>query len=142
MVEWSREPVRSARRLTDVKTKPALSAVIAVVVMLLTGCGDDAQEPGGGHTAIPPTADVTTAPPSDEPTTAPPTIGLIELRGVPEPGVESGCWLLDDYLLLGGDEDLLSSGQPLIITGRVERGVMTTCQQGTAFRVENAVPAE
>lgn len=141
MVELTREPVRAAARLTDVRTKPALSAAIAVVIVLLAGCGDAAEEPsdGGRHTAIPPTAEVTTPPPTP---TMPTTPGLMELRGVPEPGVESGCWLLDDYLLLGGDEKLLSSGQPLVITGRVERGVMTTCQQGTAFRVDDVVPAE
>ncbi|TDE10924.1 hypothetical protein E1269_10605 [Jiangella asiatica] len=74
-----------------------------------------------------------------QPTTLP-DVG--ELTGVPERGVESGCWLLDGYLLLGADETLLASGQPLRITGHVEHDVLTTCQQGTPFRVENAVPIQ
>lgn len=49
--------------------------------------------------------------------------------------------MLDGYLLMGGDRDLLLSGQELRITGIIEKDVMTTCQQGTPFRVESATPA-
>lgn len=157
-----REPVRSTARLTDVMRKSALGAGIAVAALLLAGCGDDTDSPSDGGTssspsesptgdrptAIPPTVEPTTptepstTAPATPSTTAPVTPGATELLGVPEPGVEDGCWLLDDYLLLGGDEQLLSSGQPLRVTGRIERGVATTCQQGTPFRVDDIVPAE
>lgn len=68
--------------------------------------------------------------------------GAGELVGIPEPGVESGCWLLDGYLLLGGDDELLSSGRPVRVVGKVERDVATTCQQGIPYRVESVEPVE
>lgn len=97
----------------------------------------------------PPTADPTGVPtdpgttPSDTPVPQPTTTpGVTELTGFPTPGVESGCWLLDGYLLLGGDQELISSGREVQVTGAVEEGVMTTCQQGTPFRVDSVVAVE
>ena len=46
--------------------------------------------------------------------------------------------LLDGYLLLGGPRDVLTAGARVTVTGRVETGMMTTCQQGTPFVVEGA----
>lgn len=60
------------------------------------------------------------------------------LTGVPTDGVEAGCLLLDGYLLLGGPRDVLTSGRTVSVTGRIEPGLMTTCQQGTPFLVESA----
>ena len=60
------------------------------------------------------------------------------LTGVPSEGVEAGCLLLDGYLLLGGPRDVLGSGRTVSVTGRIEPGLMTTCQQGTPFLVESA----
>ena len=52
--------------------------------------------------------------------------------------MEAGCLLLDDYLLLGGPRDVLAAGREVTVTGRVEPGTVTTCQQGTPFVVESA----
>jgi len=48
---------------------------------------------------------------------------------------------MGEYLLMGGDPDVLLSGQPLRITGSIDK-THTTCQQGIAFRVESATPAD
>ncbi|HEU5110476.1 MAG TPA: hypothetical protein VFT95_18195 [Micromonosporaceae bacterium] len=64
-----------------------------------------------------------------------------ELTGVVRQGVEAGCLLLDGYLLLGGDRAVVRAGARVTVTGRVDSGVMTTCQQGTPFQVETAAPA-
>jgi hypothetical protein len=39
------------------------------------------------------------------------------------------------YNLLGGDPQLLMSGRTVIVRGRPNAGLMTTCQQGTPFEV-------
>jgi hypothetical protein len=56
-------------------------------------------------------------------------------------GVEAGCLLLraDDgksYLLVGGDRAVITGGGRLEVVGRPEPGLMTTCQQGDPFQVE------
>jgi hypothetical protein len=62
------------------------------------------------------------------------------LRGIPAAGVEANCVLLtaDDnqsYLLIGGDRALINSGSRIEVTGQVQAGLMTTCQQGIPFTV-------
>jgi hypothetical protein len=63
------------------------------------------------------------------------------LTGTVQAGVEPNCVLLDGYLLLGGPREQLRSGSRVTVTGRVQKDVMTTCQQGTPFMVETAKPA-
>ncbi|MET8306542.1 hypothetical protein [Micromonospora sp. NPDC005173] len=70
--------------------------------------------------------------------TLPPPVGATELTGTITRGVEPNCVLLDGYLLIGGPRDVLTAGARVTVTGRVEPGVMTTCQQGTPFVVEGA----
>ncbi|SCE79902.1 hypothetical protein GA0070607_1723 [Micromonospora coriariae] len=70
--------------------------------------------------------------------TLPPPVGATELTGTITPGVEPNCVLLDGYLLIGGPRDVLTAGAKVTVTGRVEPGMMTTCQQGTPFVVEGA----
>jgi hypothetical protein len=65
----------------------------------------------------------------------------LTLTGTVEAGVERGCLLLDGYLLLGGDRTLIVAGARVTVTGRPEPGTLTTCQQGTPFRVETTEPA-
>ncbi|MFC0532639.1 hypothetical protein [Phytohabitans kaempferiae] len=67
---------------------------------------------------------------------------LIEVSGTVVEGVEMGCRLLDQYLLLPGpgiNRDDLRAGATLTVRGRVEQGMMTTCQQGTPFMVTEIV---
>ncbi|MCX4386672.1 hypothetical protein OG777_06985 [Micromonospora peucetia] len=74
---------------------------------------------------------------SGGPTTSPPAGGTT-LTGTVTSGVEPNCLLLDNYLLVGGPRDVLTSGAKVTVTGRVQRDLLTTCQQGTPFLVETA----
>ncbi|MBQ1018519.1 hypothetical protein KBX71_11695 [Micromonospora sp. D93] len=133
---------------------PALALCVA-----LSACG---SQGGGGGTPSPtptgaqpvtsqPTPDPTTSPETIPPTTpsggkppkpggpsTPPGVGATTLSGTLQGGVEPNCVLLDGYLLLGGPRDVLTPGARVEVTGRVEPGMMSTCQQGTPFVVERA----
>lgn len=62
------------------------------------------------------------------------------LTGTISSGVESGCVLLEQdgttYNLVGGDREVLAEGAEVEVTGSVDEGLMTTCQQGTPFAVD------
>ncbi|WP_147375201.1 hypothetical protein [Jiangella rhizosphaerae] len=105
---------------------------------------DNTEPPTGDPTGVPTDPGTTPQPtPSDTPVPQPTTTpGVTQLTGFPVPGVEAGCWLLDGYLLLGGDQELIGSGREVQITGAVEENVMTTCQQGTPFRVDSVIAIE
>ncbi|WP_422738323.1 hypothetical protein ACN263_03165 [Micromonospora sp. WMMD729] len=123
-----------------------------VVCAALSACGGTdgpATTPGGpsATTGQPAPASPTTpespttpAPPLKSPggPTVPPPVGGAELTGTITAGVEPNCVLLDGYLLVGGPRDVLTPGATVTVTGRVEKGTMTTCQQGTPFVVESA----
>ena len=67
-----------------------------------------------------------------------PSAGTTTLTGTIAAGVEPNCLLLDDHLLIIDDPALRSAakaGAAVTVTGRVEQGMMTTCQQGTPFIV-------
>ncbi|MGW0216228.1 hypothetical protein ACWDXH_17745 [Micromonospora chokoriensis] len=138
----------------------AVSAL--AVCVALSACGS--QDAGGGTpTPTPtgaqpvtssPTPDPTASPSTVDPTppassktpkapkpggpSTPPGVGATTLSGTVQGGVEPGCVLLDGYLLLGGPRDVLTPGARVEVTGRVEPGMMTTCQQGTPFVVSAA----
>ena len=67
--------------------------------------------------------------------------GPTTLTGTVVAGVELNCLLLDGYLLIGGDRTVLRAGARVTVTGRTDREVMSTCQQGTPFVVTAAKPA-
>lgn len=74
-----------------------------------------------------------------------PSVGAITITGTPTEGVESGCIVMQSgdklYLLLGGDRSALMSGGPVEVRGVPAPDLMTTCQQGTPFRVTEVKPA-
>ena len=140
--------------------------VIAVVALGLTGCAN-AEVPSADSTAQTTTPSSTTTTTrtststSTPPTTTPsqpdrtsltpkPSGGLqpgpneVVLEGVVQEGVEAGCILLlsqgAQYLLLGGDPAVLRVGQRVIVRGKAEPGVATTCQQGVPFIVAEVRP--
>ncbi|MDG4807909.1 hypothetical protein O7634_14225 [Micromonospora sp. WMMD1120] len=135
---------------------PVLAACLA-----LTACGG--QDAGGGTpTPTPtggqpvtnqPTPDPTIPPSATTPTpftpgspkpggpSTPPGVGATSLSGTVQSGVEPNCVLLDGYLLIGGPRDVLKPGTRVEVTGRVEAGMMTTCQQGIPFVVTAANPS-
>ncbi|KXK61793.1 hypothetical protein AWW66_11805 [Micromonospora rosaria] len=125
---------------------------------LLSACGaqggDVTPAPGTtGETSVStdpstPAADPTdpaATPPAHRPSrpaaSAPAKSGTTTLTGTVTAGVEPGCLLLDGYLLLGGAKDVVKAGARVTVTGKVEEGMMTTCQQGTPFVVSSATPA-
>ena len=82
---------------------------------------------GGGATTVP-----TTLPgKGTEPT---PPAGEVTVTGTVVEGVEPNCLLLSGggrtYLLVGGDRAELRAGARVTVTGRADRGLLSTCQQG------------
>jgi hypothetical protein len=78
--------------------------------------------------------------PEDLPVPARAKRGLSTLTGTVTAGVESHCLLLDGFLLIGGDRAVVKPGARVTVTGRVDRSVVTTCQQGIPFVVTHAAP--
>jgi hypothetical protein len=103
-----------------------------LLVAACAGPGDDGAGTGQGPaTTISPTS--TTGPP--------PTAGEVTVTGAVAEGVEPGCLLLDGYLLVGGDRSKLQPGARVAVTGRVDRSLLSTCQQGVPLVVASIEPA-
>ncbi len=68
----------------------------------------------------------------------PPPVGAATLTGTVQAGVESGCLLLDGYLLVGGPPAVLTPGASVLVTGKIQPDLVTICQQGIPFLVETA----
>jgi hypothetical protein len=120
---------------------PRALAGLLLAGLLAAACadpGDDRAGAGqGSATTNSPTS--TTEPP---PTTGPPaTAGEVTVTGTVGAGVEPGCLLLDGYLLVGGDRSTLQPGARVVVTGRVDRSLLSTCQQGIPLVVASIEPA-
>ncbi|BCB84472.1 hypothetical protein Psuf_017850 [Phytohabitans suffuscus] len=124
--------------------------VVLVAAALLGGCaGTDGTDDSSGGDAVAPSSSPSASPssfpenlPTPTPSGQPPAGASTEVSGTVVEGVESGCRLIDQYLLLPGpgiSRDDLRIGATLTVRGRVERGMMTTCQQGTPFVVTEIV---
>jgi hypothetical protein len=113
---------------------------------LLAACADpdpgDGGAAAGGATTAPTTAPGT--PPVTSPT--PPAGGRLTVTGTVREGVEPGCMLLDAeqgggrYLLAGGERGELRAGARVKVTGRVDRNLLSTCQQGEPLVVASIEP--
>lgn len=106
------------RRLLGVLSAAGLLAGV------LAGCADQ----GGTDPAA------TTTPTSS----SQPSAGQLTLTGKVQSGVEGGCLVLQHdrtlYLLLGVKS--VRPGDEVTVTGHVETGAMSFCQQGTPFVVD------
>jgi hypothetical protein len=137
-----------------------LYAVVTGTAAVLIACADpggtDPNDPGtaastpastGSTPASPtgnPPGNPTGSPPVNPPGTTKPA--EVTLRGSVQDGVEPGCLLLTAqdgrlYLLLGGDRQVLQSRSEVVVRGRPQPDVATTCQQGIPFTVLDARPA-
>jgi len=113
--------------------------VAVVVVLLLAGCasvGSDSGDSDSAASSAPGSGSPSTQPPTGEPTESPVTV-----RGTVVAGVEAGCLMLGDYLLVisdPADNQVLQPGADVEVTGRPKPTMMTICQQGTPLIVSSA----
>ncbi len=125
---------------------PTIVVAVVAACLALAGCG----AAGSDAPTVHPGPGTVTGPSSSGPSEDLPVPpgrtsgkqggGRLTLTGTASPGVEHGCLLLQGYLLVGGPRDLLASGRPVTVTGRVQPDLVTTCQQGTPLLVESAEP--
>lgn len=134
---------------TRLSLSVALLAGMLLSGLLLAGCGGA----GGGSDSGSGSSDYGSSSSSSE--TGGPSVTFtdpsgksspgITITGTPTEGVENGCIVMQSgatlYLLLGGDRSILMSGRPVEVRGTPDPGLMTTCQQGTPFRVTEVKPA-
>ena len=122
-----------------------LLAGLPLAGLAAAGCAAD-----GGDNRGPAQGGATTAPttmPSNPPGTRPAKpAGQLTVTGTVTPGVEPGCLLLDAgggsrYLLVGGERAELRPGRRVAVTGRVDRRLLSTCQQGEPLVVASIEPA-
>ena len=109
-----------------------------LIVLALAGCANGGSGDSAGAPAPSVPAATSAAPTEESGTTKPPAGGTKTLSGTITAGVEPDCLLLDDHLLLINDAELKSAakvGATVTVTGHVEPGMVTTCQQGTPFIV-------
>ena len=133
---------------TRLSLSVAFLANLLLAGLLLAGCGADSGSDSGSGSG-----DYGSSSSSSE--TGGPSVSFsdpsgksspgITITGTPTEGVENGCIVMQSgatlYLLLGGDRSVLMSGQPVVVRGVPDPGLMTTCQQGTPFRVTEVKPA-
>jgi hypothetical protein len=122
----------------------ALAGLLLAGLLLLVGCAGQGRDGGsaqGGPTTVP------TAPPASPPATGPAgPSGEVTLTGTVRAGVEPDCLLLEAenggrYLLVGGERAELEPGARVAVTGRVDRDLLSTCQQGEPLVVAAIEPA-
>ena len=156
--------VQPGMRSLPYRIGPA-AVVLALVVAGTTSCADGSS-PGPGRSPVTSTPGTTGSPEASstpeasgtpEASSTPGTTGTefpedlpspvgssgkagrsVTVRGTVAPGIESGCLLLGQYLLLGGPRDVLQAGRTVSVSGQPVPDQLTTCQQGIPFRVERA----
>ena len=107
--------------------------------LLAAACADSGDD-GAGTGQGP----ATSAPPTP-PTSVTPPAGDVTVIGTVTAGVEGGCLLLEakggPYLLVGGDRARLRPGARVAVTGRVDRDLLSICQQGVPLVVASVEAA-
>lgn len=150
-----------ARRFTGL-TGPLVGAfMLAVLAACGSGGGGSDDDPSTPSTSEAPTtspeATATEESPVPDETTPhlDPSLGdsskpgsgsQTTISGTVESGVESGCLVLEHngtvYGIYGSfDSSVVYAGAEVTLHGKVEKDMMTTCQQGTPFVVEDAETA-
>ena len=147
-------------------TGPLVGALmLAVLVACGSGSGGNDESPSESATSATPT-EPTTSPeatateespvpdettpyldPSLGETSKPGSDSQTTITGTVESGVESGCLVLEHdgtvYGIFGNfDSSVVYAGAKVTLHGKVDTGMMSTCQQGTPFVVEDAETAD
>jgi hypothetical protein len=126
-------------------TRPLLAAFVAVLVT--AGCardGGDTSAAGPASSSSSPDLPTSSDLPAPSKGAGPGDTGAQTITGTVTKGVEPGCLLVADHLLIFDDAALKAvakEGAAVVVTGRAETGMMTTCQQGTPFVVTAVRPA-
>jgi Protein of unknown function (DUF5818) len=107
----------------------AALAGLLLAVLLVGACAEPDRDDSG--------------PAAGGPTTSP---GELTVTGTVTKGVEPTCLLLDAdeggrYLLVGGERGTLRPGARVQVTGRVDRSLLGTCQQGEPLVVASVEAA-
>ncbi len=144
------EPPGGRARPTDMRTLSVLVLALGLT-LLASGCGDTptgSDRSGSGAAPESASPSPTRADPLPLPDETPAPTGkpgsTTTVVGVVAAGVEAGCLVLETgtetlLLLDVGPEDA-PEGARLRVTGTRAPDVLTTCQQGTPFRVVRAAP--
>jgi hypothetical protein len=112
--------------------------------LLAAACAEPGRDDAGaGQGAAPATSSTIVPDKRTEPTR--PAVE-VTVTGTVRAGVEPGCLLLEDqaggrFLLVGGERAQLTPGRRVAVTGRVDRGLLSTCQQGEPLVVASIAPA-
>jgi hypothetical protein len=67
----------------------------------------------------------------------------VVVAGIVEEGVEAGCLILEDYQLIADSAlwySALTAGDPVEVTGYVDRGRRSTCQQAKPLVITDVRP--
>lgn len=122
--------------------RTARSLLVLGLLLSLAACGTAGSAPGGSGSGPGSGSESTTTPattPVEDLTLTPSTSAPpLTVSGTVSDGVEAGCLVLttDDgtYTLIGRTRDL-TPGRQVTLRGVPAPDVLTTCQQGTVFRV-------
>lgn len=112
-------------------------AAALLVALSVAGCANGAADTAAAPGAVSAGTGSSTGP-SIQPVPDQPGKGDETLNGKVTAGTEPGCLLLDNHLLLINDPKLkaaVQAGTSVIVTGRADKSMATTCQQGTPFVV-------
>jgi hypothetical protein len=123
-----------------------------IIAGLIAGCAQGTGTPTAGGSSSVPSSSTSSA--SDSPTSpAPPASPApgtssqpagpdLTISGLIETGVEANCLILRSnggtYQLMGGDKNVVKSGNNVVVTGHVVKGVMSYCMQGQPFEITQA----
>ena len=137
-------------RMNRTRLLPLLAGCL-LAGLLGVGCADAGGDGGGAGEGAATSAPATTVPPTTttvpgkrtEPTR---TGGPVTVVGTVAAGVEPGCLLLQaerggSFLLVGGERADLRPGRRVAVTGRVDRSLLSTCQQGEPLVVASIAAA-
>ena len=118
----------------------ASKRLLLLAGLLLAACADPDRDGGGPVQGGPTTV------PTTPPTRATRPAGRVTLTGTSGPGSSpAACsWTPTagaPYLLVGGERAALRPGARVAVTGRVERDLLSTCQQSEPLVVASIDPA-